>query len=188
MARRSPARDAVLDAAEALTLEAGAARLTLDAVAARARVSKGGLLYNFPTKEALLEGLIARLCERFDQAKAKAKRRTTGGRAAGLKAYIAAALTMGNNQETVAGALLAAIASDPKLLRPVREHHRRYIEELAASGLPFAQAVAVWLATEGLWLFELMKLSPFTRSQRKQVVQELVRRAQEVERSADHGP
>ena len=184
MSPRASSRDAILDAAEALVLDAGAARLTLDAVAARAGVSKGGLLYNFPTKDALLKSLIARLCERFDAAKDAARLHAKAGPAAGLKAFVATSVKADGSDGTVAGALLAAIASDPRLLLPVREHHQRYVAELTASGLSFPRAAAVWLATEGLWLLELMKLSPLTPSQRKQVVTELLRLADEAEQPA----
>ena len=55
------ARDALLDAYQSLLQEAGERATTLTAVAARAGVSKGGLLYHFASKEALAAGLIARL-------------------------------------------------------------------------------------------------------------------------------
>lgn len=55
------ARDKVLDAFEELLVSEGARAATLDAVAARAKVSKGGLLYHFPNKDALVEGLLERL-------------------------------------------------------------------------------------------------------------------------------
>jgi AcrR family transcriptional regulator len=58
------ARDRVLDAYEELLLGAGPAAATLDAVAAAAAVSKGGLLYHFASKDALAAGLLARLRER----------------------------------------------------------------------------------------------------------------------------
>ena len=58
------ARDRVLDAYETLLIEAGPAASTLDAVAAAAGVSKGGLLYHFASKDALAAGLLARLRER----------------------------------------------------------------------------------------------------------------------------
>ncbi|GAA1879149.1 TetR/AcrR family transcriptional regulator [Pseudonocardia ailaonensis] len=58
------ARDRVLDAYETLLIEQGPAGATLDAVAASAEVSKGGLLYHFGSKEALVEGLLGRLRER----------------------------------------------------------------------------------------------------------------------------
>jgi AcrR family transcriptional regulator len=58
------ARDRVLDAYETLLIEHGGAAVTLDAVAAAASVSKGGLLYHFASKEALATGLLDRLRER----------------------------------------------------------------------------------------------------------------------------
>ena len=61
------ARDAVLDAYQAMLLEEGQRATTLEAVAARAGVSKGGLLYHFKSKEALAEGLIGRLDELMAQ-------------------------------------------------------------------------------------------------------------------------
>ena len=58
------ARDRVLDAYETLLIESGPGAATLDAVAAAAQVSKGGLLYHFASKDALAAGLLARLAER----------------------------------------------------------------------------------------------------------------------------
>ncbi|MFC4946900.1 TetR family transcriptional regulator [Pseudonocardia sp. GCM10023141] len=58
------ARDRVLDAYETLLIDHGPAAATLDAVAAAAKVSKGGLLYHFASKDALAGGLRDRLRER----------------------------------------------------------------------------------------------------------------------------
>jgi AcrR family transcriptional regulator len=44
-------RDRILDAAEAVILESGGRNFTLDAVAGRAGISKGGLVYSFATKD-----------------------------------------------------------------------------------------------------------------------------------------
>ena len=55
------AREKVLDAFQRLLIERGARETTLDAVAQAAGVSKGGLLYHFGSREALIEGLLARL-------------------------------------------------------------------------------------------------------------------------------
>ncbi|WP_250443144.1 TetR/AcrR family transcriptional regulator [Actinotalea sp. C106] len=56
-------RDRILDALGTLLPEVGPAGATLEAVAARAEVSKGGLLYHFGSKEALFAGFLARLEE-----------------------------------------------------------------------------------------------------------------------------
>jgi AcrR family transcriptional regulator len=59
--------DLILTAAERVVLRDGVMRLTLEAVAREAKLSKGGLLYHFATKEALIQAMLARLihyCER----------------------------------------------------------------------------------------------------------------------------
>lgn len=61
---RTPAtgtRDRILDAFETLLGEGGERAATLDAVAAAAGVSKGGLLYHFGSKDQLIDGVLARL-------------------------------------------------------------------------------------------------------------------------------
>lgn len=60
-------RDRILDALETLLLEKGMSQVTLENVAASAGVSKGGLLYHFKSKDALLAGLVRRLSARADQ-------------------------------------------------------------------------------------------------------------------------
>ncbi|WP_328289660.1 TetR/AcrR family transcriptional regulator [Nocardia aurantiaca] len=69
MTTRNPAgtRDRILDALETLLLDKGLSQVTLENVAAAAGVSKGGLLYHFKSKDALLAGLLRRLAERADQ-------------------------------------------------------------------------------------------------------------------------
>ncbi|MFL5200572.1 MAG: TetR/AcrR family transcriptional regulator, partial [Microvirga sp.] len=66
---RKSSREKILDAAAELVAEIGAGRLTLDAVAEKAGLSKGGLLYNFPTKEALLQGMIQRMIDQVTSEK-----------------------------------------------------------------------------------------------------------------------
>jgi AcrR family transcriptional regulator len=56
-------RDRLLDAFETLLVTAGSRAATLDAVAAAAEVSKGGLLYHFHSKDELVEGMLTRLRE-----------------------------------------------------------------------------------------------------------------------------
>jgi AcrR family transcriptional regulator len=67
MAPAAPAHDRILVAYEDLLIESGERGATLDAVAARAGVSKGGLLYHFGSKDALTAGLIERLMDLTDQ-------------------------------------------------------------------------------------------------------------------------
>jgi AcrR family transcriptional regulator len=66
MPRPPLARERVLDAYESLLIADGERAATLEAVAAAAGVSKGGLLYHFHSKAALAAGLAQRLSELTD--------------------------------------------------------------------------------------------------------------------------
>lgn len=61
-------RNEVLDAAEALVAESGVIALTFEAVARATGISKGGILYHFPSKDALTAAMIERFTTRFDEA------------------------------------------------------------------------------------------------------------------------
>ncbi|GAA1995093.1 TetR/AcrR family transcriptional regulator [Nakamurella flavida] len=61
------ARDKVLDAFEHLLVEKGERAATMEAIAAQAGVSKGGLIYHFNSKDALVEGLDQRLRVRCEE-------------------------------------------------------------------------------------------------------------------------
>jgi AcrR family transcriptional regulator len=63
MAEERGTRDRLLDAFESLLVTSGSRAATLDAVAAEAEVSKGGLLYHFHSKDELVEGMLDRLRE-----------------------------------------------------------------------------------------------------------------------------
>ena len=52
--RANNSREQILDAYEHLLVQAGERAATLDAVAAQAKVSKGGLLYHFGSKKGAL--------------------------------------------------------------------------------------------------------------------------------------
>ncbi|MDF3884015.1 TetR/AcrR family transcriptional regulator, partial [Cupriavidus basilensis] len=59
-------RPQLLQSAAQLALESGLRAVTLDAVAARAGVSKGGLQHHFRNKQALLDALFDDAVETFN--------------------------------------------------------------------------------------------------------------------------
>ena len=60
-------KDKILQAAAEIAKGVGPVHLSLDAVARRAGLSKGGLLYTFPTKAKLLEALVEQHVSEFDE-------------------------------------------------------------------------------------------------------------------------
>ena len=66
MSPRASKKESLLRAASMVVAEGGYSALTLEAVGTAAGVSKGGVLYHFPTKEALIAGLVEALVTGFD--------------------------------------------------------------------------------------------------------------------------
>lgn len=55
---RASHRQTLLDTVETLLMEEPGHRITLDEVAARAGITKSGLIYHFKSREALLVALV----------------------------------------------------------------------------------------------------------------------------------
>lgn len=92
MPRPSSARERILDAAERRLLDLGPSGLVLDAVAADAGVSKGGLLYHFPSKDKLIDGLSERMLDGFDDAQARLRADDPDPNGSWSRAYLASTI------------------------------------------------------------------------------------------------
>lgn len=173
-------RDRILDAAARLVAQTGASHLTLDAVAQAAGVSKGGLLYHFPTKEALLEGMVERHMAAIDR-RVQELQSADGAAASNRLLALLTALfeSVGPEKRAVGAALLAASASNPALMSPCRAHYAALLAQLESLPCGFEEAALVLLAADGLVLGELIQLSPFTPEQRERIVAALMKRAAE---------
>lgn len=161
---RGGLRQRLLQAALEVLRQEGLLALTLERVAERAGVSKGGLLHHFPTKEDLLTGLLERELDRFEEAV----------RASG-RPFLEGYVRLGHRDETgVFLVLLAASALYPGLLERARARFRAWLGRLP----PGPEALLVLLATDGLRLADLLgTLSP---PERERALEALLARAQEV--------
>jgi AcrR family transcriptional regulator len=173
----SNTRDRILDAAEAIVIRDGVARLTLDAAAAEATLSKGGVLYHFGTRDALVSAMVERLVQAFDADLIEAidaddDPATADGRY--VRAYVSAtirpALTPEElRRERAGAAVLAAMACEPELLEPLRRSFDRWQERLVGDGVDPVRATVARLAADGIWLVELFGFAPLAEPLRSQV-------------------
>ena len=173
-------RQQIIHAAFALIRREGVARLTIEAVAQEAGLSKGGVLYHFRSKESLIQAMVASLVERFDADIETARRQEPADErdAPGgwLRAYIrSSAGPAEDDEDTVA--LLAAVSTDPRLLAPLQEQYARWQEQAESDGVDPALATVIRLALDGLWMADLFGLAPPEGALRDQVFAALERLA-----------
>jgi AcrR family transcriptional regulator len=167
--RRLPsnAREQILDAANAVVALKGVASLTLEEVAREAGLSKGGVLYHFPSKEALTAAMIERFIHRFDDAMARVAERDPDKRGSYARAYVR--VSMGDVPggtdmiDRINGSLTAALANYPERLAPVRGQGARNQKLIANDGLDPIIASIIRFAVDGMWLgenFNLARIDP----------------------------
>lgn len=120
-------RSRILAAAEELSCALGPARISLDAVAMKAGVSKGGLLYHFPTKHDLLRALVSDHVEGLRRA-LEAEAPQAAPPLDRARAYLRVVLAMLGEPSAPQG-LFAALAEDPEFIAPLREFRRAVLDE-----------------------------------------------------------
>jgi AcrR family transcriptional regulator len=167
----TPTRRRVIDAAVQVVSERGAAALTLEAVAEAAGVSKGGLLYHFPSKEALVGGMVEALCDRFEEA--VAERSTGPGPGRSALAYLAATAAQGDDEIHQWQSLCAAFLLNPDQLNRWRDKCHDWRREDAGDGGDPVDALILRLAADGLWLSDMYNLYPLTAKERRALLSRL---------------
>jgi AcrR family transcriptional regulator len=174
VARRTDTRTRLLDAAAAVVRRDGANALTLDAVAAEAGVSKGGLLYHFKTKRDLLDAMLEGWLEEFAAEIAAADE----GRGF-AHAYVKASdiSTWAAAERATEFGLLAAMVDEPGTLERVRARYAAWQDGLVALAADPVDATVARLAADGLWLNDLLGLAPPAGELRERVMERMLRLA-----------
>ena len=158
--RRQPAgaRNAapkILEAARAIAAREGAGKITIEAVAKEAGLSKGGVLYNFPTKRALLSGLLDQMLAAHRELLANVPERHPGRT---LRGHLETVLHSQDVDDDLSMAILAAAASDPRLLDPLRAELTGDLERILTDTKDAPAAMIAVLAIQGLRFQRLLSL------------------------------
>jgi AcrR family transcriptional regulator len=155
--RRAGTRDRILEAGYAIAGQSGVAAVTLDAVADRAGVSKGGLLYHFPSKEALVAGMVDGLCRTFAGLADAATRADPVPAGRSARAYLAASAgELWQSDRWLA--LVGALVISPGLLDAWRAGVVAGRAADEAEDADLVAAAIVRLAADGLWLAGVLGL------------------------------
>lgn len=152
MGRKPAARQKVLDASRRIVMERGAGSLTFDEIAQVSGVTRGGITYHFPTKQALLRALVADDFAQWQSLEKELKPEGCSANTAELLAFLRSHTHEDHDRRRFVTGMLSAVTLDPPILDPVREYERHRLESvewdeqnlklhllrLAASGLFWA--------------------------------------------------
>ncbi|MBU9379926.1 TetR/AcrR family transcriptional regulator [Burkholderia gladioli] len=175
--KKAPAhvRAQLLQAAAEIATELGVQAVTLDAVAERAGVSKGGLQYHFRSKQALFDALFGQTLERFEQTMQAHLAGDPHPQGANARAYLHAAMneTSPAASTNLLRVLVSSMMTDPE----ARERWAQPMREIARPDpLPLEQAARLMicrLAADGLWISELLGYQNLPSGLRDEIVRQL---------------
>jgi AcrR family transcriptional regulator len=173
-------RDRILAASVQVALRDGVSAMTLDAVAKEAGVSKGGLLYHFSSKDELIAAMLQHHAGRIQKAIEARMARDENPRGRWFRALIETIHGSGGADPVMAEmprfliAMLAASATNPRLLDPIRERLKVVREHLLEEGPNGLRQVALWPAVFGLMLWRHLGVISDDDPVRQAIVDELL--------------
>ena len=169
-------RRSVLAAAAEVVVREGAAKLTLDAVAERCGLSKGGILHHFSTKDSLISAMIEDVVGQFET---DLQRNMQGESGPGsfARAFLRACLDRDGivtRTLKVSAGIIAAVAINTQLLAPLRTRYDEWTARLEDDGIDPAIAELVRSAADGLWLGNALQLGSTSAALRKRMFAKLI--------------
>lgn len=184
-------RQEILEAAIRVAQRDGMLAMTLDHVAAEAGVSKGGLMYHFKSKDELLQGLISY----FGQAVQRTLNDHVAADRQADNRWLRALLAIADPQtpeealpferdvpatmkSKFCTSLMAAAAINPSLLSPLRDLGTRLRDQMRDEAGGSLEPLLIWLALDGLFMWELFGLMTPDDPLRRQLLNVLRSRAQ----------
>lgn len=174
--RSERTKDAALQAALSIIARDGAGKLTLDAIARESGISKGGLMHQFHTKEAVITALLERQTAQLEVLAQKYLEEHGAGQAhPQLAAHIATSRQVIDGPAySISFAIHGLLAQDPGLLAISRDRDAKHLEAIKAEAADPDLAMLRWLAARGLVQTALAGPSPVSVEERERLFARLL--------------
>ncbi|MGH6859266.1 MAG: TetR/AcrR family transcriptional regulator, partial [Phyllobacterium sp.] len=164
----------ILNAAESVVVRDGAAHLTLDAVAEQAGISKASVIYDYKSKQALIQAVIER---RVTQDKAFIQELTDslGDMPSAIirGRVMASANPPLDDARAVAVNLCSALAQDAQLRSGIQKEQATIIAQILETSASPRGALLAYLALEGLKILEYLDLHSWPEKERSHILREI---------------
>ncbi|MGF0313463.1 TetR/AcrR family transcriptional regulator [Rhodococcus sp. IEGM1428] len=169
---RPSKRSDILAAAARLVQREGIAAVRYDSIAAESGITKGGLVYHFPSREELITALHEYLAAQWDQAVAAAtgKPADQATETERLEGYVRAA-TQGATRAELLFLLEGSTTSDHAAAWDAALTRWVPPAPTTVTDAVTAEAFVTRLAADGLWMYEALASSPLTPDFRRQIAE-----------------
>ncbi|MFO0864544.1 MAG: TetR/AcrR family transcriptional regulator [Gemmataceae bacterium] len=164
------ARDTLCEAALRIANRDGLLAMTLDNVAKEAQVSKGGLMYHFPTKDDLIRAMLEYFGDDAEQLLIRKMAEDPGARFRFARSFLSSVFGDGEEDrdapehlkrealERMMLAMIAAVANNPNVIEPLRGKVAKIRDRVLSDRRDGMEQLLIWLAVDGLMLWQFLGL------------------------------
>jgi AcrR family transcriptional regulator len=178
MGREPKARGKILESARRIVQTRGAGALTFEELVKDSGITRGGITYHFPTKEALLRGLLESDLAQWSEAEQAQAPTDCDPDTARLIGFIRAFTAPDDDRRRFLCGMLSAATLEPSLMDPCREELRSRLGRVSWSDRDLRMHL-LQLAVEGLVWQELLQVFSMPAPARRRLVELMEQLARE---------
>lgn len=155
--------------------------LTLDAVAKEAGVSKGGLLYHFPSKDALLQGITVYIFDEFTDMFHSYADSDSRKHGRWCRAYIQASRDDLKHNSMLNVGVMSSALLEPVFVESMNNSYAYWFDKMGEDGLDPVMVNLIRLTIDGLYYSKMYRIKPLDDAALDVVIERLMKWTEEGE-------
>jgi AcrR family transcriptional regulator len=158
-------KEKLLETAMRILKEEGSEKLTLEYLAKKTGISKGGLLYHFPNKESIILEIIQRMVDHFEKRLQSSQTKSDQITTWSIDYFHSTMEDLAESDLQRSG-IIAALASYPQLLEPLKKKYNQWDTEMKKDiSNPILSSI-IRYAADGIWFNEVLGFSKLTKKEK----------------------
>lgn len=175
-------RHLILDTTKQIILEKGLHSLTLHEVAENASISKGGLLYHFPSKNALVAGLAQHIFDNYTEQFYAYANEDTQESGKWTRALIHASRYDLERNGELNAAILASSYLDKEASEQIFNDYNHILKKLDDDQIDPITTTTIRLAIDGIYYSQMWNIGSLTEGKISEILQSLLHMTESEDR------
>lgn len=168
-------KDEILLAASRIIHSKNLTSMTLDKIAKESKISKGGLLYHFPNKNSIVQGLIEMGIQNYYETIEEYQKNDLSDSGKWSRAYMTGSFfEPKETKELWISGLLSALAFNRESLDFFSENFKMWQNRSENDGIDPINATIIKLVADGVWFLELFGFTHMTEKMKKDIYEKLL--------------
>jgi len=163
-------KDLILKSAMDIIQNDGIGSLTLEKISKRAKISKGGLLYHFPTKESILNEIFANMLAKFEE-KLNTSMQVDHSNEWSVN-YMKSTFEDLLDTQYQASGLILALATQPALMELLRDKYKEWDKQMNKISSNSDILKILRYAADGIWFCEVLGLSKLSKKEKSKLLEQ----------------